>query len=174
MCSGSLSCKMRTRQHTEKATLITRGALCSVYPGCICSVEELRRCWWVHVLGVIICSTKLEVHWMTPNWTWILNSQKYSIYTKCLPLRPKFLSVSFTISRFRDTTCTRLSKMTPNWTWMFDSQKYSTFVYTLNTYLWGPNFAPFHSTISHFQDTTCTRAAQIGSALNDPKLNLNT
>ncbi len=36
---------------------------------------------------------KLEMHRMTPNWTWTLNSQKYSIYTKYLPLRPKFSSV---------------------------------------------------------------------------------
>ncbi len=35
----------------------------------------------------------LEMHPMTPNWTWTLNSQKYSIYTKYLPLRPKFCSV---------------------------------------------------------------------------------
>ncbi len=30
-----------------------------------------------------------------PNWTWTLNSQKYSIYTKYLHVRPKFCSVSF-------------------------------------------------------------------------------
>ncbi len=32
---------------------------------------------------------KSEMHWMTPNWAWRLNSQKYSIYTKYLPLRSK-------------------------------------------------------------------------------------
>ncbi len=37
---------------------------------------------------------KSEMHRMTPNWTWTLNSQKYSMYTKYLPLRPKFWSVS--------------------------------------------------------------------------------
>ena len=37
---------------------------------------------------------KSEMHQMTPNWTWTLNSQKYTIYTKYLPLRPKFWSVS--------------------------------------------------------------------------------
>ncbi len=26
-------------------------------------------------------SQKSEMYWMTPNWTWTLNSQKYSIYT---------------------------------------------------------------------------------------------
>ncbi len=37
---------------------------------------------------------KSEMHRVTPNWTWTLNSQKYSIYTKYLPLRSKFWSVS--------------------------------------------------------------------------------
>ena len=36
---------------------------------------------------------KSEMHRMTPNWTWTLNSQKYTVYTKCLPLGPKFWSV---------------------------------------------------------------------------------
>ncbi len=47
-------------------------------------------------------------------------------------------------------------------------------LYTLNTYPWGPPFAPFRSTISRFRDTTCTRSVKIGNALNDPKLNSNT
>ncbi len=33
---------------------------------------------------------KSEMQRMTLNLTWALNSQKYSIYTKYLPLRPKF------------------------------------------------------------------------------------
>ncbi len=37
---------------------------------------------------------KSEMHRMTPNWIWTLNSQKFSICTKWLPLRSKFLSVS--------------------------------------------------------------------------------
>ncbi len=47
-------------------------------------------------------------------------------------------------------------------------------LYTLNTYPWGPNFAPFLSTISRFRDTTCMRSAKVGNAPNDSKLNLNT
>ena len=43
-----------------------------------------------HVQG----QRKLEMHRMTPNWTWRLDSQKYSIYTQYLPLRSKFSSVS--------------------------------------------------------------------------------
>ena len=46
-------------------------------------------------------------------------------------------------------------------------------LYTLNTYLWRPNFGPFCSTISRFRDTTPTRSAKIGDASNDTKLNLN-
>ena len=52
--------------------------------------------------------SKLEMHRMTPSWTWRLNSQKYSIYTKYLPLSPKFHPLRSTTSRFRDT---RLSKI---------------------------------------------------------------
>ncbi len=33
---------------------------------------------------------KLEMHRMTPNWTWKLNSQNYPTYSKYLPLRSKF------------------------------------------------------------------------------------
>ncbi len=44
----------------------------------------------IHVHG----RRKSEMHWTTPNWTWTLNSQKHSTYTKHLPLRPKFWSIS--------------------------------------------------------------------------------
>ncbi len=37
---------------------------------------------------------KSEMYRVTPNWTWTLNSQKYRICTKYLPLRPKFWYVS--------------------------------------------------------------------------------
>ncbi len=52
-----------------------------------------------HVQG----QRKLEMHRMTPNATWTLNSQKYSIYTKYLPLKSKFFSVLLLFSRFWDT-----------------------------------------------------------------------
>ncbi len=38
-------------------------------------------------------SSKLEMHQITPNWR-TLNSDKYSVCMKDLPLRPKFWSVS--------------------------------------------------------------------------------
>ncbi len=49
------------------------------------SISEIQ-----HVQG----RRKSEMHRMTPNWTWRLNNQMYAIYTKYLPLRPKFWSVS--------------------------------------------------------------------------------
>ncbi len=48
------------------------------------------------------------MHRMTPNWTWTLNNQKYSIYTNYFPHFRPFHS---TISRFQDTTCIRSVKI---------------------------------------------------------------
>ena len=50
--------------------------------------------------------TKIEMHQMTPSWTWTLNNQQYSIYTKYLPWDPNFGPFRSTISRFRDTYTT--------------------------------------------------------------------
>ena len=38
-------------------------------------------------------------------------SQRYSMYIKCLPMRPKFGPFLSTISRFQDTTCSRSAKI---------------------------------------------------------------
>ena len=43
---------------------------------------------------------KSKMHRITPGWTWTFNSQKYLVYTKHLPLRPKFWSVSLYHQRF--------------------------------------------------------------------------
>ncbi len=74
---------------------------------------------------------KLEMHWVTPNWTWTLNSQKYSIYTKYLAQRPKLWPVSlydYPFSEIPGHQKRDVHRMTPNWTWTLDSQKYP--VYT--------------------------------------------
>ena len=94
---------------------------------------------------------------MTPNWTWTLNSQRYSTYTKCLPLRPNFGRFRSTISRFRDTRSSKkeMPRMTPNWTSTLYSPFKST-MYTWNTYPWGPIFGPFHSMASGFEDLSFT------------------
>ncbi len=77
---------------------------------------------------------KLEIHRMTPNWTWRLNSQKYSIYTKCLPHEAQILDC-FTlrlaiseIQHVQDWRKSEMHRMTPNWTWRINSKKY--FIYT--------------------------------------------
>ena len=69
-----------------------------------------------------------------PNWTWTLNSQKYSIYTK-YSLRPKFWSVSLYNELFTRYNIhvqghqkSEKQRMTPNWTWTLNIQKYS--IYT--------------------------------------------
>ncbi len=49
--------------------------------------------------------------WMTPNWTWRLNNHKYSITLNAYPRGPNFGPFRSTISRFRDTTCTRSAKI---------------------------------------------------------------
>ncbi len=43
---------------------------------------------------------KSEMHRVTPNWISTLYSQKYLIYTKCLPLRSIFWSISLYDQRF--------------------------------------------------------------------------
>ena len=82
---------------------------------------------------------KSEMHWMTPNWTGTLNSQKYPVYTKDLPPRPKFWSAFFKIYGRRKS---ELHWMTPIWTWEHLTVKST--LCTLNTYPWGPNFGQFH------------------------------
>ena len=48
------------------------------------------------------------MHRMTPNWTWILNRQKYSIYTKYLTRGPNCGPFRSTTSRFRDTRSSKI------------------------------------------------------------------
>ena len=80
------------------------------------------------------------MHRVTPNWTWTLNSQKYSIYTKDLPQRPKFwvrFTLCVAVSEIQCQQNMEMHRMTPNWTWTFDSQKYTVYM----TYLpLGPKF----------------------------------
>ncbi len=111
---------------------------------------------------------------MTPNWTWILNSQKYSIdYTKCIPRGSKFHPFRSMTNRFRDTRSSkiRVHWVTPSETWTLNSQKY--LIYTKYLSL-RPNFWSIFSMISRFRDTTCTRSAKSGNVPNDPKMNLTT
>ncbi len=56
---------------------------------------------WSTNFGPFRCTTCVseinvvkQIHRMTPNWTWTLNSQKYTVYTEYLPLRHKVYSIS--------------------------------------------------------------------------------
>ncbi len=99
---------------------------------------------------------KLKMLRMIPKRHWTLNSQKYCIYTKYLPLRLKCWSIllhDHWFSRHKvgeNRKCTEwpqteLEHLTVNST-----------LYTLSTYPWGPNVGPFRLTKSCFQDTTYT------------------
>ncbi len=48
------------------------------------AISEIQH---VHVQG----QWKSKMHRMTPDWTWTLNSQKYSLYILNTPLSPKIL-----------------------------------------------------------------------------------
>ena len=91
-------------------------------------------------------------------------------YRRC-PRGPNFRPFC-SISRFRDTTCTRSAKIgnAPNDSKLTLNTVKST-LYTLKTYPWGPNFHPFLSMTSRFRDT---RSSKNRNAPSDPKLNLNT
>ncbi len=62
---------------------------------------------------------KSEMHQMTPNWTWTLNSQNYPVYTKGLPQGPTFWSVLLYDQRFRRYCTFYNSPLTP----MLNTQK---------------------------------------------------
>ncbi len=108
---------------------------------------------------------------MTPHWRWTLNSDKYSVCTKDLPLRLKFWSISryeFWLSRYKVPE-------NQNYTaWPQTKLKHLTIkssFYTLYTYPRCPNFGQFCSTTRCFQGT---RSSKIRNALNGPKLNFLT
>ncbi len=104
------------------------------------------------------------MHRMTPKWTWTLNSQKYSLYSKYLGTpEAQIWSVSLY----------DMYKVGDNWKcikWPKTEREDLTFnitLYTLNTYHWGPNVCPYRSTISRFRDTTYARTPKIGNAPNE-------
>ncbi len=114
------------------------------------------------------------MHRMTPNWSWTLNSQKYSIYTKYLPLRYKFLSVSLYALPFPRY---KVVNMVKNWKcteWPQTELEHLTAKSTLctvNTYPWGPNFGPFCSTASGFEDIAHFNHSPLTTMLNGQKKN---
>ncbi len=59
---------------------------------------------------------KLKVYWMTSDWPWTLNCQKYPVYTEYLPPRPKFSSVLLYNPLFSRYKAVENQKCT-NWPW---------------------------------------------------------
>ena len=97
---------------------------------------------------------------MTPNWLWTLNSDKYSVGTKDLPLRLKCWSIllyDYWFSTHKVGRKSEMHRMTRNWTWTLNSQTVKRTLYTLLTYPWAPDFGPFRSMFRRFRDT-CTRS----------------
>ncbi len=127
------------------------------------TVSEIH---FVHVKG----HQKSEMHRMTPNWTWTLSSQTYSIYTKYLPLRPKVSSVLLYDHPFPRYKFAENRKCTE---WPQTELEHLTgksTLYTLNTYPEAQILVRFALWLAVFE----IQGRQNGNAPNDPKLNLNT
>ena len=101
------------------------------------------------------CCSKLEMHRMTSEWRWTLNSQKYPVYAKYLLL--EMGKIENVLNDLRMTSNTEQSKV---------SCKYIIAAYA--AYPRGPDFASFVSTTSHFQDITHFIALHC-TMLNIPK-----
>ena len=70
---------------------------------------------------------KMEMHHMTPNWPWTLNSDKYSVCTKDLPLSADILvyfAVWTLVFKIQGPQKSELHWMTPTEIWTLNSQKY--------------------------------------------------
>ena len=81
---------------------------------------------------------------MTPNWTWTLNSQNYSIYNEYLPQKPKFWRVSLYDKLLpRNKVKNGKSSEWPQIELVHFAVK--NIKYTLNTYPTGPSCGPFRS-----------------------------
>ncbi len=104
---------------------------------------------------------------LTSDWVWNLNSQKYLIYTKQLPLRPKFwfvLLYNRRFSRFKVVENWKCTRERLQMAWTLNSRKYHAYTKSLPR---GPNFGPLRSVTSRFPDT---RLSKIGKVGNDPRL----
>ena len=91
----------------------------------------------------------------------IVISAPYTLNT--YPWGPNFGLFCSTISRFRDTTCTRWVKIgnAPNDPKLnLEHLTVESTPYTLNTYPWGPNFGLIRSTISRFWDRTLCKVKE--------------
>ncbi len=95
---------------------------------------------------------KSEMHRMTLNWAWQLNSQKYSIHIYLLgPNCRPFFS---TISGFRDIWSPKIGNVPNDPKLNLNTLTVKTSLYILNTYPWRPYFGPVRSAINRFRGTT--------------------
>ncbi len=101
------------------------------------------------------------MHRTTSNWTWTLNSQKYSIWIK-YPRGPILVrsALRLAVSEIQGRQKTEMHRMTPNWTWTLDSQKYPVYMKYLplrpkcwSVSLYGQRF-PTYRTFNHSPLTT--------------------
>ncbi len=98
------------------------------------------------------------------NWTWTLNSLKYPVYIKYLPLEAQILVLLALIPRY---TVIKYQKCTewPQTEVEHLTVKSTLYTCTKNTYPRCPNFGQFHSITSRFWDT-CIRSSKISNAPN--------
>ena len=82
---------------------------------------------------------------MTPKWTWTLNSQDYSTYTKYLPQTSLltfglYCSMTSSYKVVKNRNCTEQSHIE------LENLTIKSILYTctINTYTRGPTFGPFH------------------------------
>ena len=110
----------------------------------------------------VVCwkSGKSEMHQMTPEWSWTLNSQKYPVYMKYLPPRAKYWSILLygqPFSRYKVAENRKFRKCTEWPQTDFEILTVISTSYTLSNYPRGPNLDPFCSMASHFQDIRFTK-----------------
>ncbi len=80
------------------------------------------------------------MQWITPNWPWTLNNNKYSAGTKDLPLRWNFGPFCSTTTSFRDMRSPETRKCTEWPETELGHLTVKSTLYTLITYHWGSNF----------------------------------
>ena len=121
---------------------------------------------------------KSEMHRMTSEWPWTLNSQRYHLYSKYERLKPTFWSVSLyahPFSRYKVDENRKYRKCTA---WPQTDPEHLTVkstTYTLSAYPRGPNFGPFRSMTSPFdiQGFLYWKSEKSKNVVNDFRMTLN-
>ncbi len=94
---------------------------------------------------------------MTTNRTWTLNSQRYPVYVKYLPHRPRVWSVLMYDQRFRRYKVVKIVECTESPQTEFEHLTVKSTLYSLNTYSTGLQFGPFCCTSSCFRETRLSK-----------------